>query len=141
MLNTRDEQHTLSQPTRRRANTANGKEGLKHASTLRYIQNTGQGQRGGDMLRPRIKAMRAEMQQHTESAHKTCIPETTPRANAETHPTTQTLGGAVAVAPALASLAAGVVLAAVAAAAAAAAPLGVVEAMYAGQIVAAVAGL
>ena len=34
MLNTRDEQHTLSQPTRRRANTANGKEGLKHASTL-----------------------------------------------------------------------------------------------------------
>ena len=26
MLNTRDEQHTLSQPTRRRANTANGKE-------------------------------------------------------------------------------------------------------------------
>ena len=30
MLNTRDEQHTLSQPTRRRANTANGKEGLKH---------------------------------------------------------------------------------------------------------------
>ena len=35
MLNTRDEQHTLSQPTRRRANTANGKEGLKHASTLR----------------------------------------------------------------------------------------------------------
>ena len=85
--------------------------------------------------------MRAEMQQHTESAHKTCIPETTTRANAETHPTTQTLGGAVAVAPALASLAAGVVLAAVAAAAAAAAPLGVVEAMYAGQIVAAVAGL
>ena len=60
MLNTRDEQHTLSQPTRRRANTANGKEGLKHASTLRYIQNTGQGQRGEDMLRPRIKAMRAE---------------------------------------------------------------------------------
>ena len=53
MLNTRDEQHTLSQPTRRRANTANGKEGLKHASTLRYIQNTGQGQRGEDMLRPR----------------------------------------------------------------------------------------
>ena len=92
MLNTRDEQHTLSQPTRRRANTANGKEGLKHASTLRYIQNTGQGQRGEDMLRPRIKAMRAEMQQHTESAHKTCIPETTTRANAETHPTTQTLG-------------------------------------------------
>ena len=41
MLNTRDEQHTLSQPTRRRANTANGKEGLKHASTLRYIQKTG----------------------------------------------------------------------------------------------------
>ena len=76
MLNTRDEQHTLSQPTRRRANTANGKEGLKHASTQRYIQNTGQGQRGEDMLRPRIKAMRAEMQQHTESAHKTCIPET-----------------------------------------------------------------
>ena len=38
------------------ANTANGKEGLKHASTLRYIQNTGQGQRGEDMLRPR-KAM------------------------------------------------------------------------------------
>ena len=35
LLNTRDEQHTLSQPTRRRANTANGKEGLKHASTLR----------------------------------------------------------------------------------------------------------
>ena len=35
MLNTTDEQHTLSQPTRRRANTANGKEGLKHASTLR----------------------------------------------------------------------------------------------------------
>ena len=67
MLNTRDEQHTLSQPTRRRANTANGKEGLKHASTLRYIQNTGQGQRGEDMLRPRSKAMRAEMQQHTES--------------------------------------------------------------------------
>ena len=60
MLNTRDEQHTLSQPTRRRANTANGKEGLKHASTLRYIQNTGQGQRGEDMLRPRIKAMRAD---------------------------------------------------------------------------------
>ena len=60
MLNTRDEQHTLSQPTRRRANTAKGKEGLKHASTLRYIQNTGQGQRGEDMLRPRIKAMRAE---------------------------------------------------------------------------------
>ena len=60
MLNTRDEQHTLSQPTRRRANTANGKEGLKHASTLRYIQNTGEGQRGEDMLRPRIKAMRAE---------------------------------------------------------------------------------
>ena len=85
MLNTRDEQHTLSQPTRRRANTANGKEGLKHASTLRYIQNTGQGQRGEDMLRPRSKAMRAEMQQHTESAHKTCIPETTTRANAETH--------------------------------------------------------
>ena len=49
--------------------------------------------------------------------------------------------GAVAVAPALASLAAGVVLAVVDAAAAAAAPLGVVEAMYAGQIVAAVAGL
>ena len=47
MLNTRDEQHTLSQPTRRRANTANGKEGLKHASTLRYIQNTGQGHRTG----------------------------------------------------------------------------------------------
>ena len=42
------------------------------------------------------------------------------------------------VAPALASLAARVVLAAVAAAAA---PLGVVDAMYAGQIVAAVAGL
>ena len=60
MLNTRDEQHTLSQPTRRRANTANGKEGLKHASTLRYIQNTGQGQRGGDMLRPRIKAIPCE---------------------------------------------------------------------------------
>ena len=40
----------------------------------------------------RKKAMRAEMQQHTESAHKTCIPETTTRANAETHPTTQTLG-------------------------------------------------
>ena len=69
MLNTRDEQHTLSQPTRRRANTANGKEGLKHASTLRYIQNTGQGQRGEDMLRPRSKAMRAEMQQHTESIY------------------------------------------------------------------------
>jgi len=37
MLNTTDEQHTLSQPTRRRANTANGKEGLKHASTLRFF--------------------------------------------------------------------------------------------------------
>ena len=31
------------------------------------------------------------MQQHTESAHKTCIPETTTRANAKTHLTTQTL--------------------------------------------------
>jgi hypothetical protein len=35
MLNTTDEQHTLSQPARRRANTAHGKEGLKHASTRR----------------------------------------------------------------------------------------------------------
>ena len=40
MLNTTDEQHTLSQPTKRRANTANGKEGLKHASTLRCIHKT-----------------------------------------------------------------------------------------------------
>ena len=32
------------------------------------------------------------MQQHTKSALKTCIPEITPQANAETHLTTQTLG-------------------------------------------------
>jgi hypothetical protein len=60
MLNTRDEQHTLSQPTKRRANTAHGKEGLKHASTRREIQNAGQGKRGEDRLRPCTKATKVE---------------------------------------------------------------------------------
>jgi hypothetical protein len=60
MLTTTDEQHTLSQPTRRRANTAHGKEGLKHASTRREIQNAGPGKRGKNRLRPCTKATRAE---------------------------------------------------------------------------------
>jgi hypothetical protein len=41
-------------------NTAHGKEGLKHASTRREIQNAGQGKRGEDRLRPCTKATRVE---------------------------------------------------------------------------------